>query len=183
MKKKMLVSLLLIGLVAALVAGGTFAYFTSVVTNTGNTFTAGTLDIKTNTPTSAFFNIGGTSGMKPGDSGSATLTLTNSGTIAASNVALSTAITPTVGPNKGDLANDLYVTVSVNGTPINATPETLTQFAASAPTLAGIAAGGTETFTVAWTFKDNGTPNSNTTEDNAYQGSSDSVAFTFTANQ
>lgn len=44
--KKILVSLSIIGIVAAIAIGGTIAYFSDVETSTGNTFTAGTLDLK-----------------------------------------------------------------------------------------------------------------------------------------
>lgn len=44
--KKILVSLSIIGIVAAIAIGGTVAYFYDTETSTGNTFTAGTLDLK-----------------------------------------------------------------------------------------------------------------------------------------
>jgi len=43
--KKILLSLSIITAVAALVIGGTFAYFSDTETSTGNTFTAGTLNL------------------------------------------------------------------------------------------------------------------------------------------
>ncbi|MDP2967529.1 MAG: TasA family protein [bacterium] len=45
MNKRILISLSVIGAVAALVIGGTIAYFSDTETSTGNTFTAGTIDI------------------------------------------------------------------------------------------------------------------------------------------
>jgi predicted ribosomally synthesized peptide with SipW-like signal peptide len=45
MDKKILVSVMVIGLVAALAGAGLYAYFSDVETSTGNTFTAGTLDL------------------------------------------------------------------------------------------------------------------------------------------
>lgn len=44
--KKILVSLSIIGVVAALAIGGTVAYFRDVETSTGNTFTAGSIELK-----------------------------------------------------------------------------------------------------------------------------------------
>ena len=44
--KKILVSLSIIGVVAAIAVGSTVAYFRDVETSTGNTFSAGTLDLK-----------------------------------------------------------------------------------------------------------------------------------------
>lgn len=45
MNKRILISLSIIGAVAAIAIGGTIAYFSDVETSTGNTFTAGTLDL------------------------------------------------------------------------------------------------------------------------------------------
>ena len=44
--KKILISLSIIAVVAVLVIGGAFAYFQDVETSTGNTFSAGTLDLQ-----------------------------------------------------------------------------------------------------------------------------------------
>ena len=46
MNKRILISLSVIGAVAAFAIGGTIAYFSDVETSTGNTFSAGTLDLK-----------------------------------------------------------------------------------------------------------------------------------------
>jgi len=46
MKKKIIISLSIIGVVAAIVIGGTIAYFSDTETSTGNTFTAGAIDLK-----------------------------------------------------------------------------------------------------------------------------------------
>ncbi|MEW6769866.1 MAG: TasA family protein [Bacillota bacterium] len=46
MKKKLLLLTLALLLVAGMAGAGTFAYFTDTETSTGNTFTAGTLDLK-----------------------------------------------------------------------------------------------------------------------------------------
>jgi len=46
MNKKILVSLCVIGAVAAIAVGGTIAYYSDVEVSTGNTFTAGELDLK-----------------------------------------------------------------------------------------------------------------------------------------
>jgi predicted ribosomally synthesized peptide with SipW-like signal peptide len=66
--------------VAALVAVGTWAYFVDIETSEDNTFTAGSLDLKVNgmddPDVETFFTI---ECVKPGDMGSATMTLTNEG--------------------------------------------------------------------------------------------------------
>jgi predicted ribosomally synthesized peptide with SipW-like signal peptide len=45
MKRKLLVSLILLGIAAGLVSLGSYAWFTDLETSVGNTFTAGTIDI------------------------------------------------------------------------------------------------------------------------------------------
>ena len=45
MNKKILISLSVIGVVAAIAVGGTIAYFSDTETSTGNTFTAGAIDL------------------------------------------------------------------------------------------------------------------------------------------
>ncbi|MCD6550483.1 hypothetical protein J7K24_02985 [bacterium] len=48
MNKKILISLSVIGIVAAIAVGGTIAYFSDTETSQGNTFTAGVIDISIN---------------------------------------------------------------------------------------------------------------------------------------
>ncbi len=88
MNKRIIISLSVIGAVAAIAIGGTIAYFSDVETSTGNTFTAGELDLR--------FQVGGGAGgwtdvngaplfdsatiallgdMKPGDQGEKTVRL------------------------------------------------------------------------------------------------------------
>jgi predicted ribosomally synthesized peptide with SipW-like signal peptide len=95
MNKKIILSLSVIGAVAAIAVGGTIAYFSDTETSTGNTFTAGNLDLKIDSqctyngaastqcgtwqsrdlvPTSdKFFNF---ADVKPGDIGENTISLT-----------------------------------------------------------------------------------------------------------
>jgi len=79
MNKKILVSLSVIAAIAALAIGGTIAYFSDVETSTGNTFTAGELDlivdingVDQNPLVSKLFDL---DDMKPGDKGEKTLSL------------------------------------------------------------------------------------------------------------
>ena len=73
-------------LVMALVGGGTWAYFSDTETSSNNTFTAGTLDLTltdaSEDGTDAETATWVFSGMKPTDSGTATLTINNAGNIA-----------------------------------------------------------------------------------------------------
>ena len=80
MNKKILISLSIIGVVAAIAIGGTIAYFSDTETSTGNTFTAGTLNLKVgdNDPTGWNFQIGD---IKPGDSGFQEVILQNTGSL------------------------------------------------------------------------------------------------------
>lgn len=68
--KKLLLSILAIFLVIGLVGAGTFAWFQDTETSTGNTFTAGTLDLKMEDPGTGYWvdGVSGTwtlLGMKP----------------------------------------------------------------------------------------------------------------------
>jgi predicted ribosomally synthesized peptide with SipW-like signal peptide len=78
-KKKMGAALVSTALGAALIGGGTFALFTDSAQNTGNTFAAGTLEISLDKPDGTkYFDI---SNIAPGDSGSATVTVKNEGSL------------------------------------------------------------------------------------------------------
>jgi predicted ribosomally synthesized peptide with SipW-like signal peptide len=87
MNKKIILSLSVIGAVAAIAIGGTIAYFSDTETSTGNTFTAGTIDLTVsstgiaNGATCTFANgqvadqaILSCSDVKPGDSGTSKIT-------------------------------------------------------------------------------------------------------------
>lgn len=76
MNKKILLSILVIGLVASLAGVGLYAIFTDTETGTG-TFTAGTLDISV--PSASWST--GFDNMKPGDTVTLTITVRNDGTL------------------------------------------------------------------------------------------------------
>ena len=81
MRSGILISLLVIGTVAMVAGAGTLAYFSDTETSTGNTFTAGTLNLQVGDadPTDEKISI---SDLKPGDSGNAAdWTVTNTGSI------------------------------------------------------------------------------------------------------
>jgi predicted ribosomally synthesized peptide with SipW-like signal peptide len=75
--KKILISLSIIGVVGAIAVGGTIAYFSDTETSTGNTFTAGTIDITVGT--SGFVPVH-LDDMKPSQVAYSNFTVTNSGT-------------------------------------------------------------------------------------------------------
>jgi predicted ribosomally synthesized peptide with SipW-like signal peptide len=76
MNKKILASIFVIGILALAMGYGTYSYFSSTKTSTGNTFTAGILSMSEVTTT---FSC--PSGWAPGDSFTATWDLTNNGNI------------------------------------------------------------------------------------------------------
>ncbi len=95
-------------LVMALVGGGTWAYFSDVETSTGNTFAAGTLDLKLTGGTQAIDSVTATwvtpADWKPGETISGTLTLDNVGTIDMTKVQLTVTTVDTGGANMAPYA-------------------------------------------------------------------------------
>jgi predicted ribosomally synthesized peptide with SipW-like signal peptide len=79
-KKTMAMAMVTVALGATLIAGGSFAIFTSTAENTNNSFATGTLKINLNKEGSSdkFFNI---TNMAPGDSSIQKVKVTNSGTL------------------------------------------------------------------------------------------------------
>lgn len=89
---KIIKSLSVIAFVAAIAIGGTMAYFSDTEKSTGNTFTAGTLDLKTNDAdgTTGTFNV---LNMIPGDSETTgTVKLKNMGTVNADHVRITSVV-------------------------------------------------------------------------------------------
>ncbi len=80
MNKKILVSLSMISAVAAIAIGGTVAYFSDIETSTGNTFTAGTLDLNLDggNVNVVKFTL---ANLKPGDLGNGTWAVANVGSL------------------------------------------------------------------------------------------------------
>jgi spore coat-associated protein N len=77
MLRRILLSLVAIGILASLVGLGGLSVFTASTANDNNTFTTGSVDISTN-PVTAFLTM---SDMAPGDSVTAQLTVSNDGTL------------------------------------------------------------------------------------------------------
>ena len=103
--KRILVSLMTMALVSALVGGGIYAYFNDTETSTGNTFTAGTLDLNLdggNTNVVKFT----VDDVKPGDSSGGTWTVANVGNIPGyldlESIGVSEAIGATTEPELAD---------------------------------------------------------------------------------
>ena len=159
MDKKILVSMMVIGLVAAFAGAGLYAYFSDTETSTGNTFQAGTLDLKVdgnddpNVP--VYFNV---SNVKPGDSGSVDIVLSNVGSIDGvaylnfTNVIDDPGETPEPEPtpDNGELSENLYIKIFVDGEEV--AEGYLSELAGTAIWLGTIEAGGSLTVTIEWSI-------------------------------
>ncbi|MCW3490441.1 CalY family protein [Dethiobacter alkaliphilus] len=78
MKTRMLMSMMVIALVAALVGGATFAVFTDSSSNTANTFSAGTVELTIGTETTDAVAL---DNMAPGDVISGSFAVENTGSL------------------------------------------------------------------------------------------------------
>lgn len=120
--RKTLLALLGILLVAALAGAGTFAAFSDTEQSTGNTFTAGTLDLKINdSDQNVAFTV---SNVKPGDSGTITYTFKNAGSIDGYLTLKDISVYDEEGVNPesetntdglGDLSANMDIVVKLNG--------------------------------------------------------------------
>jgi len=112
---KVLASLLMIGVVAAMAGAGTFAYYSDTATSVDNTFTAGTLDLVLydNGGIPVAMGVGGN--VAPGDTNVLvnTMNLTNAGSIGGNLTASVTNVTDAAGiDSSGDLSPVIEVTIS-----------------------------------------------------------------------
>ncbi len=108
MYRRILLSLLAIGILASLMGLGGLSLFTASTDNDGNAFTSGSVDISTS-PASAFLTM---SDMAPGDSVTAQLTVSNDGTLEL-RYAMTTSAT---NVDTLDLRDALTFTVKTLGT-------------------------------------------------------------------
>ncbi len=81
MSKRILINLSIIAAVSSFAIGATIAYFSDTEVSAGNTFSSGTLDLEMDTGNPATSTVFILSDVKPGDSGSATIKLRNTGTL------------------------------------------------------------------------------------------------------
>jgi predicted ribosomally synthesized peptide with SipW-like signal peptide len=155
MKTKMLMSMLVIALAAALVGGATMALFTDTATNPTNTFTAGEVDVTVGTTTLPLHVPGN---MAPGDTVTGSFVVDNDGTLA-----LKYSVTAVAS---GPLFN-------VQGNAPGNTPAELTITGGGTGTLAADTGTGTVTFSVYLPI----------TAGNQFQNDAGNVAFTVYAVQ
>lgn len=117
MNKKIALSGLSILAALALMGGATFAYFSDVGTSTGNTFSTGNLDLKLTDDTETDqddvgASFGGT--LVPGGcTGNQTLTLKNTGTVAADHAEVTVANTVTDNLLPADPDMDSYLRINL----------------------------------------------------------------------
>ena len=171
--------LLVVGLLllAVGVAVGSSAVFTSSSVNPDNTFTSGTLSQSNSKEGAAILTA---SGMVPGQSTDGTVTIENTGDVSGSFTLSASGLTDNPGPNGGKLSDVLelrIVETGVGGQTIYDGPF------ASMPkqSLGSWSAGEEHTYRFTVTFPNGGKPPSETTGDNAYQGSSTSITYTWDA--
>ena len=163
---------------AAVVIPGTLGSFNATTSNPGNSAAAGTLQM---TNTRAGASIVTLSNIRPGDSQSGTVTITNSGSLSADMYLSESGVTTSVAGFSGDLQlkvddttlgttvyngafNGMAGTVGGSAAGIHLAPTTGTQFAA----------GEHHDYKFTVTFPNNTT---STGADNAYQGAAASAQF------
>jgi predicted ribosomally synthesized peptide with SipW-like signal peptide len=187
-------------LVCALIGGGVYAYFSDIETSTGNTFTAGTLDLNLdggNTNVVKFT----VASVKPGDSGAGTWIVANVGNIDGYVDLESVGVTEGIGtstdpelvdePTHADitqlgtyLLGHLFVDTNNDGNwdsgeadifGTNASPAAINTIAASYAQNLSLTNGSTNYFTLAWSVP--------TSADNRIQGDNVTLGMTFELQQ
>lgn len=149
--------------------GGTFADFTAVTTNPGNSFESATLTMTTDHPASAFVSV---ANMIPGDSATRSVTVENTGsvpftyTVTASNEGGPASILWT------DSVDGLQVTISGDDGQIYSGP---VSGISGTSTGVEVAAGSTEVLTYVYSLPQSA--------GNAFQGLSQGIGITYDASQ
>lgn len=185
--QKILLSLLTIILVSVVAVGATRAYFSDTKTSTGNSFTAGTMNLKLN-GTDGVTATWAMSNMKPGDLVSASINLTNPGSIDANHVEVSVANAVTdVAPTATNPLDQVVQITSLNygGADILSSVsdsngngyKDLDDLQAGLDNLSAPAPLGASTKTLAMTVQFRADAG------NEYQGDSDAMTMTFVLNQ
>ena len=158
MDKKILASIFMVSMLAFAMGWGTYSYFSDTETSSGNTFSAGTLDLKVDgkdDPLGAYFSV---SDVKPGDSGSKDIVLSNAGTLAGKayihfkNVVDDKGETPEpeILPDTGELSKNLYIKVLVGG--VVKAEGYLFDIKCNSYELGTIVGGGSLTVTIEWSI-------------------------------
>jgi spore coat-associated protein N len=166
-----------IGLAAA-VTVGSGADFTSTSANPNNIFTAGTLTHSNSLPGAAILTA---ALMRPGDTASGTVDIKNTGSLSGNF-----SLAKTVSAETASFASKLTVVITDNGDPscVVACPGPVgvysgTVAAMGSQALGAYAAGATHRYSFVVTFPNTGAPGAGA--DNAYQGATATVLYTWTA--
>ena len=174
---RILLLALILLLVAAVLVGVSFAVFSTSSANAGNMFTAGTLTSSNSKDDAAILTA---TRMVPGDTTNGTVTISNTGDSKGQFTLTGSTPTNTPGPNGGDLSSVLDLTIVMDGDTAN--PIYDGKLNAMTQEDLGVWDGGdSHDFVFTVTFPEGGTPGSATTGDNAYQGSSTTVTYTWNA--
>ncbi len=154
---------------AAVMASG--ATFTASSANPNNTFTAGNLSHSNSKDGSAILTA---SKMKPGDTATGSVTITNDGDLAGTFTLSTSSLAETaVGTGGGHLADVLQLEIYEGTTEIyNGSIKSVGTIA-----LGTWAAEAAHTYDFTVTFPDGGTPGSNSTGDNIYKKAGMSIQF------
>lgn len=169
-------------LLAVSVVIGSGANFTSSSVNPSNTFSAGNLAMTNNKTGAAILTA---ALMKPGDTATGTVIITNSGNIAG-HISLSTSsLSDTAGVNPPAKLSDVLTLKIMDGvTQVYSGPiksvGTIALPSSGSPTTLPWAVAEAHTYNFTVTFPDGGTPPTAITGDNAYKGSSMSIQFDWT---
>jgi hypothetical protein len=175
--RALLLGLGTIGLAAA-VTVGSGADFTSTSANPSNIFTAGTM---THLNSKAGAAILTASLMRPGDTASGTVDIQNTGSLSGNF-----SLAKTVSAETAGFASKLTVVITDNGDPscVVACPGPVgvysgTIAAMGSQALGSFPAGATHRYSFVVTFPNTGAPGAGA--DNAYQGATATVLYTWTA--
>jgi spore coat-associated protein N len=176
--RTLLLGLGTIGLAAA-VTVGSGADFTSTSANPSNIFTAGTL---THSNSKAGAAILTATNMRPGDTAPGTVDIQNTGSLSG-NFSLAKTATDAAAPS---FSSKLTIVITDTGDPgcLVACPGPVVVYsgtvaAMGTQALGTFAAGATHRYSFLVTFPNTGAPGAGA--DNAYQGASTSVLYTWTA--
>lgn len=153
------------------------ANFSSTTANPSNTFSGGVLTHSNSKDGSAILTA---TKMKPGQSVNGNVIITNTGDIPGTFSLNKSALSDTPGANGGALSGKLDLLIEdITGAPTTVYSGKLDVMGNQALGSFAVSEARTYKFTV--TFPDGGAPGSDTTGDNAYQGSSMSVQYDWTS--
>ncbi|MDQ1601598.1 MAG: spore coat-associated protein [Actinomycetota bacterium] len=176
--RALLLGLGTIGLAAA-VTVGSGADFTSTSANPSNIFTAGTMTHFNSKAGAAILTP--SSLMRPGDTASGTVDIQNTGSLSGNF-----SLAKTVSAETAGFASKLTIVITDNGDPscVVSCPSPVgvysgTVAAMGSQALGAFAAGATHRYSFVVTFPNTGAPGAGA--DNAYQGATATVLYTWTA--